>query len=701
VRGATRPSIALSALVLSTVAGLVYAFARWTATSAWSFPAFLSVAFVLVYLPGRLLVLLIKVPASRIERLTLSLALGIPLSSAVYWMCARTGVPRLLWGWMLLVVLVSAHPRLRPRRARAPGLDVRYGHSLLVLAVIVAILPFAFTPLYFQNLALQPDGGMTFSPLPDVMVHVALASELTHRVPPLNPFLAGHAVSYHYGMHTLAAAFATCGLSVQDLVVRYLPVLFMAMTVGAGFILARTLLGSEAWAAVAAVLVVLGEDLSWVPGMLLGNREIWSVYFFGLPAIASLYLLNPMLPALGLLLAALFCVERFVGTEQRPWLVAGVLLGAGCLPFKVFAATQLLAAMALAGALYAILFGRWAMAQGAACLAVIVVPLLLFFSSGNQVMEVRLDPWPYVSRAVFRVGAGETLAGGLYRGDLGLPSLLAYWGLALPVFLLGVFGARAAGLAVWARSLWSPAPHGAFRCLIALFVLMGPPLSLSLAITPTGQGHQFYNNAVWFLVQSKYLMWFLALLPLCGLQGARAFAAAAVVLVLSLPSTLQMFAMQAQAAPVVLERSLVETLAVLDREARPGDVCLAREPIAQAILVTTRCHSPTLGVFPESYLSASDRQALERMRDGFWSSWDALTDGGVGAIAPGAEWPSVTGALSKLRADYIVDWAPRDGRAVLLPGREIAFSGFTLKERFRNEAYVILSVVRAPPTGPK
>jgi hypothetical protein len=58
--------------------------------------------------------------------------------------------------------------------------------SGLALAGIVAlgVIVMAFLPLYYTNLTLRPNGTIRVRPVPDVFLHVAIANELTHTVPP-------------------------------------------------------------------------------------------------------------------------------------------------------------------------------------------------------------------------------------------------------------------------------------------------------------------------------------------------------------------------------------------------------------------------------------------------------------------------------------------------------------------------------------
>jgi hypothetical protein len=405
-----------------------------------------------------------------------------------------------------------------------------------------------------------------------------------------------------------------------------------------------------------------------------------------MPSVVSLYLLNPMLPALGLLLGALIGLERFLATGHRGWLVQAAILAAAVVQFKAFAAVHLLLGLVLTAAVYGAVFRRWDALAAAAAIALAVAPLL--WSKAASRAAVSIDPWPYLPAAFVRMGLAETPLGRLvlafYAGDRGVLAALGFCAVALPGYLLLSFGPRLVGLAAWARALTRPSVTGSFSFLLAAMVLAGPPLSLALAVIPAGYpGRQYFNNAVWFFVQSKYLMWFFAMAPLSRFGRPAALATAGLLLASSLPSTVQYLTLQAAAPPPLLERPIVETLEFLRRETRPGDICLAREEMAQAILATTRCRAPALGVFAYSALSPEQQDRLQGTRDGFWEAWRR------GALE-GA-------ALTTLRVDYVIADVSLDGdhAAIAVDG---ATGNARLDRRFLNSRFAVFKVRASLPS---
>jgi hypothetical protein len=680
------PSAALTALLLASSSLLAAVLLHWSADGPSSLVRFLLAFVLLVYLPGSRIAACLGLAAdSLLERAMLSIALGIPVSSFVYWLCGYAHAWRLFWVWPLLALGLSRPWRLGTGLRRWGSLRVRYAHVLLLIVFLCTAVPFCLIPPGFRDLARTADGGLTFYALADTTLHVSIANELTHTVPPQNPFLPGRPLNYHYGMDLLAAMLASSGASTMDLTVRYVPLVFMSLVVSASFCCARRWLASETAAALVAFLVVLGEDLSFVPGLLLHSGQIWAVYFFGMPTSVSLYSVNPMLAGLGFLVAGLFCLERFFTSERAGWLIGAALLAASLVEYKVFAAALLLLGLGATAAVYGIRFRRWTPLYAFSGVAMAASPFLLatWFTNSGRIVT-RLEPWLYVSTAFVRMGFGETsfmrLTRDFYEGRFSVSSILVFCGLALPLYLLLTFGARAAGLGDWARALVKPRPEAAFSFLLAALVLIGAPLSLLFAVSPAGYpARWYYNNAVWFLVLSKYLLWPFSVGAVWRwARGGHARIVGAVGLIaFALPSTIQFIAQSAADQATVLDAPTMSMLEFVRKDARPGAVCWAQETVAEWVLSTTRCRALALDIFAPSFLSPLEQDDLRGRRELFWAKWE-------GPGTANGTRRALLNTLSELSVDYVVAKVPT--RRSATPTLEIVF---------HNEAFTVYRVRRA------
>lgn len=614
---------------LVLLAALTATFSVWNAGGALGFPIFVLGVLVFGYLPGHLLLRALGLAAQPLERLTASVTLGVICSVAWFWLVGRTETRPLLW---LLPTAALLGFAWRPAWAdvreelESPG----YAEAG-VLALVIA--PLAIIPIYFRNLVRQADGGWSYYPLPDVTHHLGFTNELSHAIPPQVPFLPGQPLNYHMGQDLTGALFAALPVvSVPDAALRFVPVLFMALVVGWAVCLGRAVLGSKRSALLLTALMILGEDFSFVPGLLTGSDAPWTIHFFGMPTVVSLYLLNPMLPALGLLCAVSLCLFRSFEARDRRWAVLAVAFLVATGAVKVFTHAHVVTALICVGAL-ALLFRRdprllWV---GAVALLPILPGLLGDASDAGGRFWVRMQAWPYVPAALIRGGVGDTLLGesakAAFAGGASVPQLLLYVGAVLPLYLLGTFGSRLAALGLLRRV---KRPPSTLTWLLLAFVALGPLISLNWAVTPQGYlargaAPSAFNNAVWFLVQSKYLAWLLAAPVLIALlrSGRRTVRVAGLALVaLAFPSTAQYLSYQFREGSLQRLAPEFEQIRIaLERAALPGDVVYARPPFGAAIVTLTRIRSPVYTVFPWSRVPPGELELRVADYRAFWNAW--------------------------------------------------------------------------------
>ena len=658
-------------------------------TLAWASMRFALALVVLLYLPGRWLLGRAPGRLRPLDSLALSLLLGIASSSIAYWAAAASGWRGLFLAWPLgasaaALWRLRAGPPLEWRSFRP-----RPGPWLLALTVATGMGVLALLPLYYRNLLPQRDGGLSYYPLPDLVFHVSIANEITRAVPPQVPFLPGQPLAYHYGMDLLAALFSDwAGLSLADASVRFVPTLLLAVAMLAAFVFCRAWLQSDGAAALATALVFLGEDLSFVPGALLGSAGSWPVQFFGVPSTVSLFQMNPMLPALAFLFGGLLCLSSPGGSNALGRLpLIGAALLAFSVEYKVFATAHVLLALALAtGLRFLTLRDTRLVAPTAASALLALVLAAPTVLEGSRQAAVRLEAWPYVPGALIQTGLWESWLGRAVRsflegGDGRVSGALVFAGIALPAYLAATFGARLLGLPrVWG-ALRSPSRSDPTRLVVAVLIVLGPLISLCLSITPAGYPpRSLYNNAVWFFVQSKYFAWIPAVEALLAWSRPRTAPVRALalglLLAVAVPATAQHFWLCANDPLQSLPRDELAMLEFLASAAAPGDVALAPEELAAPIVMFTPCRATLLSVFPESFLSMPDLTERHGALASFWSSWRR-----------GAYLAEV---VTRLRAKYIVSDKRGSG-----PGPLPA----ELRRVYENDSFVVLAVADRERTG--
>jgi len=601
----------------------------------------------LAYVPGKLLLIGLKRTLRPLEDVTLACILGLVVSGLVYWLITFAHQERFYFFWPLSTAgisvwlltskrksLLSNSSRLEPLTQTAmPSAD----RSMLVLAAVVAlgIIALAFLPLYYTNFTWQPDGTMRVYPVSDVLFHIAIANELTHTVPPQAPVFAGHPLSYHYGMDLAVAMFARAtGLDTRDLTVRFVPTLFVGLSMLSVFCFSRKWLRSGYFGALVVFLVFFGADFSFIPGLLLGEKGDWSLRYFSAPAVVTLFYFNPILPALGVLFAGLFCLDRYVHERSRAWLFLAALLFVALIEVKMLMAGQLMCSLALAAVIYLIFFSNADLFKVGTCTAIAAIPLvcwMLLKNRSSAQIVTKFEPWLYVSHAMQMLGLGNRLSGPL-----------AFTLVALPIYLVGCLGLRLVGVPGIFSAIFRPRPEGALRFLLAIFVVIGVVIALTCSFTPAGWSFQYNPISSTFLVQSEYVAWIFAVEAFQRFyqwairRGVYpALAAGGIIVtaaVLSLPATVQHFVVWRDPGHffgagkpfgkelLTYDLQTLATMEFLQADAHPGDVALTPDDLLAPLLALTKCRVP-MGYFAQTAVARGDYMRRETAEKKFWAAW--------------------------------------------------------------------------------
>jgi hypothetical protein len=615
----------------------------------------------LAYVPGKLLLIALKRTLSPLEDVTLACFLGLIVSGLAYWLITYAHQARffLVWPLMTAAVFVWVYTKTKWRHSPTPAspspesATVVFDRSVIALAGVIAlgIIVLAFLPFYYTNLTPRGDGTMRAYPVPDVILHIAIANELTHTIPPQAPHFSGHPLSYHYGMDVAVAMFANATrLNTRDLTLRFVPSLFLALSMLSVFCFARSWLRSGYFGALVVFLVFFGEDFSFVPGLLLGENIDWSLRYFSVPpAVLPLFYTNPILPGMGLLFAGLFCLQRYLQERRGTWLFLTALVFVALIEVKIFTAAQIMCSLGVAAVLYLVAYRNSNLFKVAAWTAALATPLVwpvLLKNKSEANVVMKFEPGLYVSQAIEAIGIKDRLSG-----------WLAFAAVALPIYLVGTLGLRVIGVPAILNAIFRPNPKSALRFILALFVVLGLLIALMFSVTPAGWTFRYNPVSGTFLVQSKYVAWLFAVEVLQtsyrwavgrGVYSSVAAAATmAIAIGLSVPATLQHFIYWRNPDHLFgngkpfgkqLQSYDAETLAVADfltKDAQPGDVVLCGDELLAPILSLTNCRVP-FGYFAQAAVARSDYTHRESAVKLFWKDWrlrkvqpDLLREAGV------------------------------------------------------------------------
>jgi hypothetical protein len=409
------------------------------------------------------------------------------------------------------------------------------------------------------------------------------------------------------------------------LTVRFLPTLYILLAILVVFCFGRIWLRSDYGAVLMAVLVIFGEDFSFVPGLLLQSSKVcWSYQYFQMPSTLSLFYMNPMLPALAMLYGGLYCLVRFCQEGGRFWGLLTAALFVIEWQLKVFASVQEWLALTATSLVFWVVFRNKRLAQLWALTTIMFMPLVLSTFSLNSTQVIRLEPFPYILEACRQTGLGDTWLGNqmtalFERRIINMADLAVLVSLALPGFLVGALGLRVFAIPSMLKDLFSPRSMKAERFFMAAFVLVGVLLTLVFTVDSEIK----YNNSVWFFVLSKYVAWvFFVELVVSFLRGKRRLLQAAVVsavIGLSVPSTVQYFAyMRSVGFPSAYSHDTVGLLDFLGQTCSGGEIVFWHDKLARFVPALTKCRVPLADVFAASFTPRAELNRRANDQSDFW-----------------------------------------------------------------------------------
>jgi hypothetical protein len=497
----------------------------------------------------------------------LILPIGFAFCAGAFWLSLVTGASW-LFPVLVLLALGAAFATRRPWRV-AGGPPVR--DALWTLVVLVVLL--AATQYRWNRVSAT--GEFLLDPFVafDTAFHVGLTRELTMGYAPQLPGVAGFPVGYHLGTDLVrAAALRWAHVDPYDSVSR------LDVTLGAlALLLAVRAAARAAGASPAAVALVgwtlLATDFSYVFAAN-AQAHLWGDLLRG-NLLISLFLANPVVPALALALGALVAFSRHEAGEGRGWLALAAALAFAVPFFKVFLGAHLLLGL---GAAALVRPARWrALALTAApCVA---ATALLALGQGAETLEVRMAPLDLVN---------------VTRESLSLAPLsgVALVGWSVP-WLAASLGLRVLGLPSAVSALRQGPAAGA---VLAVMALAAWPLGLLFRVSaPVAlEGQKVINDAAYLIEEGGPLLWIFTAMALAALarDGGRKFAVLAGAALLAFPSTVHFVVKKATLAPDPVPAGMVRAVRALEAASRPGDVVMqrpgARYPPLPVILIGRR-----------------------------------------------------------------------------------------------------------------
>ena len=497
-------------------------------------------------------------PGAALQRLAagaidpaLVLPIGFAWCAGAFWLSLVAGTP---WLFVVLIALALATVLVPGRGWRLAARPSVRG-ALLPLAVIVVLL--ALTQYPWNRFS--SDGTFLLDPFVafDTAFHVGLTRELTIGYPPQLPGVAGFPVGYHFGTDLVrAAALRWARVDPYDAIARFdvtLGALALLLAVRA----AARAAGASSLAVTLAGWTLIATDFSFA--FAANPQAHWWADLLRGNVLISLFLANPVVPALSIALGGLVALRRYENGEGRGWLALAAALGAAVPFFKVFLGAHLLLGLGAAALL------RPARRRGlaAAALPCLLATATLAFGRGAETVVVRLAPLDLIA---------------VTRETLGLSPLsgpaLAGWAV---LWLAASLGLRMLGLPAAVRALL----HGpAVAAALAAMALAAWPLGLLFRVSAPQalEGQRIINDAAYVIEEGGPILWIFTALALAELTaaGRRKAAVLSLAAALALPSTVHFVAKKATQAPDPVPAAMVGAVRSVAAASRPGDVVMQR-----------------------------------------------------------------------------------------------------------------------------
>ena len=504
----------------------------------------LAALFLVQFLPGLLVVKLLDIGRDREERFVMAAVLAGPVAALIYLVVLLSDWPPLYW---ILLVNLAVVAVVVPFRSPQPFRWPRSTMLTLGLILFAACVPYLLT----TGTTYLPDaeGNLVLDRAlqRDVLFHLGIIRSLEHDYPPALLSMSGIPVGYHVGYHLQLAAWARFfEIDAMDSLVRVGTLWQLMLLVASAFVLARRFSENNT-ARLLSPILTLCAGFGYL-FFLRPTVDWWSLVFMDV-TLVSVFLANPLLPALPVLFTGLALFDDYTRAQGRGALVGSIVCFVFILVVKMFLGAQLLAAMGLAAVLS---WGNRKFSTAVLATSMASLPFLAhtFLAAEGSNTSVGLRPLELVRYSMEKLDWAAAIEVVAAVGRFDAPSFA--WVLAFAVtffWIAGFLGLRLLGLRAWARDLWSPKPGNAtpLRRTMAWFVAIGFPAALVFRIAPAESQAlsrlEAQNDVIWFAAASGIVLWFWVA------EVVRGRAALVAVLVFALPSTVQHFVYAASLEP--------------------------------------------------------------------------------------------------------------------------------------------------------
>ena len=300
--------------------------------------------FICFYIPGNLLLRWLDFNKNdHFINLFHSIALGAALSPLVYTVCRRLEHPEFMYVFSILVIVYWLIVSAKDLKQNSGKVYTSFKDILSVSVLLIVVL-LVLHMSYFTDVVFFEEGFKIRNIyLTETDFHLGIINALKEVYPPSYPYASGVDFSYyHLGMHLQIEMFNRFfRISTLELSYFYFPFLYLYLLVFIPYIFIRKFWGSHSLAVLSGLLM-LGADLSFIPGMfgVYPPDYPWADFLpypwtlFFRVTLWGVLCLNGILPSLFIMSLCVIYIKRYFDSSRIKDLFIFALLAFSAFGFK-------------------------------------------------------------------------------------------------------------------------------------------------------------------------------------------------------------------------------------------------------------------------------------------------------------------------------------------------------------------------------
>lgn len=439
---------------------------------------------------------------------------------------------------------------VRDTKNNGCGAYTTYYDILSVMTLVFVVFLLLHLSYFTDVVFLEKGFKIRNTDLSETEFHLGIINNLKDMFFPLFPYTSGASFSaYHINMHLEIEMFNRLfSTDTLKLTFFYFPLLYFVLLVYVPYIFFHKYLKMRFLGVFAGVLIVVGSDLSFIPG-LIGNFPSdmpWVV--ISAPVLWPLFSLNGFLPSMFIMFLCLLYLKRFYDDGNVLNLLVFGILGFSAYGFKSSVGFHIMSAAFITG-IASIAFhqdgtkGKIVCTISALAVLAMVMELIVFREEIGNYM-VKIDPFNRFFESLKYFGITR-VSGPLYFLLFPVYSLATLGIRSLSFYLLGFdFRKHCANPIVIFLIIFVISGF-----LLSEFIFIGSPISACLNI----------NNAMWFSFQSLMTCWVLFFIMVSRLHE-RFRVILAIIVMFSLPSTMQFLSVRFTSKYTTIDSAAVDVI---------------------------------------------------------------------------------------------------------------------------------------------